>query len=409
MKLLRYLKLGAAIAGMAVIPVQTVQAAVITPTTVMRSAVSIQSDTGQVLADQNGNERLPIASVSKLIVVYMLEQKIQQKELTLDQQVTVPKNIAVFSQNTSIANVPMTTHRTYTISQILDATLIESSNAGAMELAYLVAGSQEDYYRQAEKLLSGWGIKNPKMYSASGLSNGDLGSFSDKSISPSAENTFSAREVALIAKHVVNDFPNILEYTNKQTALFPLPDGSVKTLKSTNALLGNQSYQIDGLKTGTTPKNGSNLVTHGYLEDQPVITVVLNTDENPREEIFNQTLSVLSQVQEQTELKTSQTNSSIKIDNASGKHGQVDVVAKKSQKFFIEKNVDDRATVKSIVSKKNVAAPLQKNEEIGSGKIAFGQKSDADFIDGKTPSVKLYPTKNVEKADIFTTLIQKVS
>ncbi|SUP59580.1 D-alanyl-D-alanine carboxypeptidase dacA precursor [Weissella viridescens] len=231
MKLFKYLKISALVAGLAVVPAQVVQAAVVTPNTNMGSAVVIQANTGQVLADQNGRERLPVASVSKLIVVYMLEQKIQNHELALDQKVKVPTDIAAFSQDASVANVPMTTNRTYTVSQILDATLIESSNAAAMELAHLVAGSQEDYYRQAETLLSSWGIKNPKMYSASGLRNGDLGTFEDNSVAPSAENKFSAREIALIAKHLVDDYPQILTYTQKKEADFPLPDGTNMTLK----------------------------------------------------------------------------------------------------------------------------------------------------------------------------------
>ncbi|WP_419154323.1 D-alanyl-D-alanine carboxypeptidase family protein [Weissella viridescens] len=408
MKLFKYLKMSALVAGLAVVPAQVVQAAVVTPNTNMGSAVVIQANTGQVLADQNGRERLPVASVSKLIVVYMLEQKIQNHELALDQKVKVPTDIAAFSQDASVANVPMTTNRTYTVSQILDATLIESSNAAAMELAHLVAGSQEDYYRQAETLLSSWGIKNPKMYSASGLRNGDLGTFEDNSVAPSAENKFSAREIALIAKHLVDDYPQILTYTQKKETDFPLPDGTNMTLKNTNLLLGNQKYQIDGLKTGLTPNNGSNLVTHGKLNQQPVITVVLNTNDHPRQEIFNQTLSVLDQVQNQTKTQTPQTDHTIKIDNAAGNHGQVALETKDGQQYFT-KRTEGEMTVKAIMPKKNVAAPLQVNKVIASGKVAFDQKTDADFIDGKTPSVKLYPTKNVEKADIFTTLIQKVS
>ncbi|RRG17829.1 D-alanyl-D-alanine carboxypeptidase [Weissella viridescens] len=408
MKLLKYLQIGAVVAGLAVVPAQVAQAAVITPKTDMGSAVVIQAKTGQVLADQNGNERLPIASVSKLIVVYMLEQKIQKNELSLDQKVTIPEDIAKFSQDSSVANVPMTTSRTYTISQILDATLIESSNAGAMELAHLVAGSQENYYQQAEKLLTSWGIKNPKMYSASGLRNGDLASFEDKSVAPSAENKFSAREISLISKHLVDDYPQITTYTQKKEANFPLPDGSNMVLKNTNLLLGNKQYHIDGLKTGLTPNNGSNLVSHGTLNHQPVITVVLNTNDHPRQEIFNQTLSVLGQVQDQTKLQAPQTKQSVKIDNAEGNHGQVALKAGAGQQYFV-KQTDDTVSINAIKPKANVAAPLQTNDVVATGRVSFSQKADDDFIDGKTPQLKLYPTQGVKKANLFTTLIQKVS
>ncbi|MBM7617222.1 D-alanyl-D-alanine carboxypeptidase (penicillin-binding protein 5/6) [Weissella uvarum] len=392
----------------ALLPGQAISAAVITPKTQMQSAVVVQANTGQVLADNHGSKRLPIASITKLIVVYMLEQKISENKLSLDQQVQVPADIAKFSRDSSVANVPMSAGQTYTISQILDAALIESSNSAAMALADIVCGSQANYYKQADHLLESWGIKNPNIMSASGLENGDMGSFKHAGMSNSTENKLSGRDVAIIAKHLVNDYPSILQYTQKKTGTFPgVNGGATQKLTNTNILLGNKQYHIDGLKTGGTPRNGANLVSHGYLNGQPVITVVLNTNKLPRSAIGTETLSVLNQVKQQTKVMPVAAKGSVEIDNAKGNHGRVAVRTANDDSYFVNKNDQAAPSVDNLKPDVKQKAPLKTTDQIGSASVVFNNQAEDDFVAGSQAKVALYPQHNVQKANLWTTMMQK--
>lgn len=384
-------------------------AAVITPDTQMGAAVTIQAQTGQVLAEKNGDERLPIASLSKMIVLYMVEQKIAEGELSMDQKIKVPDDLAKFSQDTSIANVPLSAYKTYTIKQLSDAMMVASSNSAAMVLANLVAGSQEQYYQQADQLLAKWGIKDAKIYSASGLSNGDLRNFKNKQISDEDENKLSARETAIIAQHLVNDYPDILEITKQKQAYFPDKNDQNQAIENTNMLLGNQTYQIDGLKTGSTPHNGSNLATHGYVDGQPVITVVLNTNKLPREAMGTETVRILNQIVEQTKPVTPTVDGAIKIDNAKGDKGMVSVTTNSDAKYFVNDEDNQNVKISEVKPKSDAKAPLKKTDTIATGQLNFPTKAENDFVNDKSAKLNLFPKQDVAQANWVTTMIQKVS
>ena len=87
----------------------------------------------------------------------------------------------------------------------------------------------------------------------------------------------SAKDVAIIAQHVVKEYPEILDITKKTEADF---DG-VNKLKTFNYMLkGQPSYRkgVDGLKTGTTDLAGASFVAHSNESGMSIITVILNAD-----------------------------------------------------------------------------------------------------------------------------------
>ncbi|MFR6559018.1 MAG: serine hydrolase, partial [Weissella confusa] len=89
-------------------------AAIVTPTVDAQAAAVVDVQTGQVLADKNGNKRIPIASISKLLTVYLVERAIEAGKLTMDTPVSVPASIVAISTEPGLANVPLSTERTYT-------------------------------------------------------------------------------------------------------------------------------------------------------------------------------------------------------------------------------------------------------------------------------------------------------
>lgn len=384
-------------------PGLSTKAAIFTPNLKSRSAIMVNQKTGQVIASKNDQQRYPIASISKLLVIYLTEQQIQQGKLKRTDIVKIPNKILKFSHNSSVANVPMGNKNNYTVDDLEKAALLPSSNAAAMALSEKVSGSQANYYHDAENLLNSWGIKNVKVYSSSGLKNGDMGKLSNKSVRKSAENELSAREVAIVASKLLAKYPNILNTTQMTQASFPSINGGTQQINTTVKILGHSNYGFRGLKTGTA-KNGYNFVGYATLKNQPVITVVFN------ERHVSPFLSTESMMN-QADLATKTLNPSVKqtqIENADVPSGEVAIKPKNQTLIFTPTDFAQKDLKSSFNQKDGLSAPLKKNELVGTQKFRFKNQSYNDFI-GKQPSIN-YVTKNdVDKTWMIVTWYRKLS
>lgn len=185
-----------------------------------------------------------------------------------------------------------------------------------MALAELVAGSQTAYYRQASQLLQKWGIKHVHIYSASRLRDGDLGHFNQVNVADNFENKLSAREVAIVARQLVQRFPNILKITRQSQNYFPSITGHETVLQSTDKLLAHSDYNVQGLKTGTTAHDRVNFTGYATIKGRPVISVVLNDAVGKN---FTDTEALLDQAKQQTHLVKLAPMQAITVTNAKTK------------------------------------------------------------------------------------------
>lgn len=354
----------------------------------------IDAQSGQVILSKNDQQRLPIASLSKLIVIYMTEQKLASQKLSHTQAITISTDIAKFSQDSSVANIAMTTHRTYTINDLEQAALLPSSNAAAMALADFVAGSQENYYQAASKLLSQWGINDVKLYTASGLPSGNL------------ENKLSAREVALIALHLVNEYPDILKITKKPSATFPGTTGQTVTLTNTDKLLNHaDGYNFSGLKTGTTASNGSNFTGYATVNGRPVITVALNA---PGEANFSDTLKMLDTVANKTAVTNLTGSTTLMIPNAKTTKGQVTAIAKEPFPVFYDKDGDEpQLSTKIKPIKHTFKAPIKRGTVLAQQKVFFTSPIQNDYLTAKN-KIKYVTPKNIEATNFIVSWFRRL-
>lgn len=128
----------------------------------VKAAIAIDASTGQVLYAKNANTARSIASMTKLVTVYLTMQAIKQGKLSWDTKVKPTKAIAKVSQNTEYSNVRLDSTQDYTVKQLYQATLIESANGAAMTLAKAVSGNQVAFVKKMRALLASWGSRTPR-------------------------------------------------------------------------------------------------------------------------------------------------------------------------------------------------------------------------------------------------------
>lgn len=254
------------------LPMITTQAAVINPHVQAKGAIVVDAKSGQVLSEQNATELLPAASTSKLLTVYLVHQAIENGKLTWNTRVKITPNIAKVSVEPELTNVPLIAGRSYSVAALYRAALLDSANAAAMALGQAVSGNQADFVQLMQHQLNEWNIKDAQIYGAAGLKNNQI--YTDAvGDNPQAENMMSVADMAIVARHLVNEYPRVLKTTKLKTARFGKTE-----LTNTNWLLPGgkvaTKYAFDGLKTGASNKAHGNFVGTLTYAQRRLITVV---------------------------------------------------------------------------------------------------------------------------------------
>ncbi|WP_341778928.1 serine hydrolase [Levilactobacillus sp. HBUAS70063] len=255
-----------------------------------KNAVALDYTTGKAVWSKNANTARPIASVSKLMTLYLVLDKIDNGSgKWTDIVKTSNSGLVAMGNSASCGGFKFYSNHKYTVKELYDAALLDSSNNAAIALGQWVSGSNAKFIKKMNAQAKSWNLGKASFVSASGLENSDLKAFG-YSYGKANANMVSAKDVALIARHLIKDYPRVLT------------DGSVgsKTVNGqlcynyNNMLPGRKYYQaslnVDGLKTGYTPLAGYCFVGTGQKAGKHrVITVVLH-DENE----FTETQSLMN-------------------------------------------------------------------------------------------------------------------
>ncbi|WP_373719896.1 serine hydrolase [Weissella soli] len=356
-----------------------------------QAAVLVDSRTGQVLTAKNAEQRLPIASTSKLLTIYLVELAIKNGDISANQKVKIDQATATLSNTALLASVPVKVGEILTVRELEEQALVASSNAAAYQLAVVVAGSHSRFVDMMNAQLSKWGIKNAGFSTSSGLMNSDLAAAANPKAASSAENSLSARELALVAKKTITAFPKLLEITKQARIVTPSKNGNV-TVKNTNMLLTNgRGYQFEGLKTGSSPTNGETLVGLTTLAGRRVITVVIGNSLST-DGIFDDTITMLNEAKSKVQVATLAAGTRVRstVVKYAPQTTKYPLVTKGTATLFVQKS---GATHLTVATKRQfkLVAPLKQGHLVATESVRVaGNQKLSDSIDQATmPKVKL--------------------
>ncbi|MDA1060302.1 MAG: D-alanyl-D-alanine carboxypeptidase [bacterium] len=226
----------------------------ISPLIEAKGVISIDTKTGETLFEKNANERMPIASITKLMTVLIILE-----ENKLDEIVIVSHNAA----STSGSSMHLKAGEEITIENLIYGALINSANDSAVALAEHNAESVQKFVEKMNKRALELSLINTNFSNPVGLDGPD--------------NYSSAYDIAKLGNYVYqNKFVQTVVNT-KEINVSSVDRAITHKLKSTNDLLGNY-LGVKGLKTGKTDGAGLCLVAIAENEDgNEIITVVLNS------------------------------------------------------------------------------------------------------------------------------------
>ena len=218
-------------------------------------AIAIDGTTGKILYEKNSDEKKEVGGISNLLTTYLVYEAIQQGKISLNDDVDISDKAYQLTAVEGISNVPMEA-RKYKVKDLLTALLVSNANSAAIALAEKVASSEEKFVLLMKAKLKDWGITDATIVNASGL-NQSIIDGDEENKKKNTENKLSAYNVAVIAKHLLEDFPEVTKITSLSHAEF-----AGIQLESSNYMLENMpNYRagVDGLKTGYSEKEGSHL------------------------------------------------------------------------------------------------------------------------------------------------------
>ncbi len=232
-----------------------------------RAAVLLDAATGSVLYAQNGDERLPPASLVKIIVVNELLNEVKAGRLSLDQDVPIPT--AAWARNAPPHSSLMFLGpgQRASLADILAGLAVPSGNDAAVAAALLLEPTVEAFLARVNGKLAAGGYGATRLADASG--------YSDDNVTTAMEYARFSRGYLLAHPEAVRLFHSLREFS------YPRPEnmlGSHRentiTQKSYNLLLSIMP-EADGLKTGTTPAAGFNLAATAERGGRRLVAVIL--------------------------------------------------------------------------------------------------------------------------------------
>lgn len=381
-----------------------------------KAAFSLDFDTGKILYDQDGDTAMGIASITKIISLYLVAEQVEQGNLAWDDTVEISQYAADLSVSPNLSNVPLHQDVTYTVKDLYDASYIQSANAAIVALAEKIAGSESDFVDLMKEKVSSWGIDDAKLVNASGLNNSYLGENIYPGSTSTDENELSAKDVAIVARHLLQDFPDVLEITSTTTQTFG--EGSYSPVEMVNwnwMLPGftNAKDGVDGLKTGTTDLAGACFVGTAVKDGQRIITVVLNVNghaENPSVRFIEtgKLMDYSFDAWEQVEVlpANAELSDTKTVAVKDGKELTVSVALKDSLTLWVRKDMDATAYTTTIDYNDQfvdaaLQAPVSKDTEIGTVTASIPADTLGYVDESSTISSSLVTTDTVEKANIF--------
>lgn len=218
-----------------------------------KSYLVIDGNSGFEIASLKPDEKLPPASLTKLMTAYAIFKALSEEQIRLDDQVTISEK----AWRTPGSRMFVEVGSRVPVRDLIMGMIIQSGNDASVALAEHVAGTEAVFAEVMNRYADSLGMKSSHFVNATGL--------------PANEHYSSARDLAILARAIIREFPQYFPwYSTKKFTYNEI------TQTNRNALLWRDS-SVDGMKTGYTDNAGYCLVSSAKRDGMRVVSVVMGT------------------------------------------------------------------------------------------------------------------------------------
>lgn len=337
-----------------------------------KSAILIESDSGQVLYEKNSSESLKPASVTKIMTLLLCYDEISEGNMSYDDIITISSHAASMGGSQCFFEAG----ETQTVLDIIKCIEISSGNDAAVAMGEHIAGSEQEFVKRMNQKAQELGMVNTNFVNACGLDD---------------DNHYtSALDIGLMSRELIHKHPEIFEISNiwMDHIIHKTANGESRfDLANTNKFL-RQYTGANGLKTGFTSEAGYCMSGTATRDGITLIAVIMGADtkETRNSEIGKLLDYGFSQCDTYEDSNVFENLENIKVDNGTSEYVLPDLIEIHSF-TLINQNPD------SIQKKFNIPitikAPIKKGDILGTVEYS---------IDGKIiSSVNIYSSENISK------------
>ncbi len=319
-----------------------------------KSAVLLEQQTGEMLFAKNAHEKLPIASVTKIMTLLLVMEALESEQIKIDEMVTCSKAAASMGGS----QIWLEEGEQMTVDELLKAAAIVSANDACAALAEHLCGTIEQFVVQMNQRAKALGMQDTTFLDCSGLND---------------EGVSSAYDVALMARELMKH-KSIQKYTT--VWMDSLRDGASE-LVNTNKLV--RHYQgATGLKTGTTAAAGHCLAATAERNGIAFVAVILGCDTT--DERFGGARAMLDYGFANYTLYTPATDETV-LTPVTVQHGTaqtVTVSAGDGTPLLLKKG-QEKQVVPKIELSETVEAPVQQGQVLGKWQLLLDNQVIAEI------------------------------
>ncbi|EFR44428.1 D-alanyl-D-alanine carboxypeptidase PBP3 [Streptococcus pseudoporcinus] len=356
-----------------------------------KSGIAFEVSTGKILYEKNAKKTLPIASLSKILTTYLVYKEVQSGNLSWDTPVKISNYPYELTTNYSISNVPLDA-RQYTVEELLTAMLVTNANSPAIALAEKIAGTEPLFVDKMKKQLQEWKIHKADLVNASGLSNEQLGNHIYPNSQKDAENKMSALDLAIVTRHLLLDYPQVLELTKKPAATF-----RGDQIFSYNFLLEgmpNHRKGANGLFVAFSENNGASLITSSTENKMSVVSIIINTEKSKDDKLahFTTANTLLDNIAQKYEpvtlLEKGQhlKNKDFPVTDSPMKH--ISLISDKTLTIIQKRGTTTTTDLVIRPLQKEFRAPIKQNQKLATASYKDSDRIGIGYL-GDSPQVSL--------------------
>ncbi len=220
--------------------------------TLAKQAIIVDESTGTVLFEKNADEPMHPSSMSKLMTMVMVFDRLKSGGLKMTDTFTVSEK----AWNTQGSKMFVELGNQIALEDLVQGVIVQSGNDACIVLAEGLAGSEEAFAAQMNVKAKEMGLKNSNFTNATGLTD--------------ENHKTTARDLSNIARYIIQEFPDYTHFYSQTEYTY-----HGITQQNRNPLLS-RNLGVDGLKTGHTEAAGYGVVITGLSPENRRIIMVIN-------------------------------------------------------------------------------------------------------------------------------------
>lgn len=384
----------------------------------VKSAILLEVSTGKILYANNPDLPLPPASMTKMMTEYLTLEAIKKNKIKWDEKVPVSEYAFFIAQMSDSSGVYLNMGEEHSVKELYKAMAIASANDATALLAEKIGGSEANFVQMMNEKAKQLGMKNSLFVTCTGLPANELGPYSPKTTDK--DNLMSARDAAILARALIRDFPEALEFSKIPQFVFREGQPNALVEKNWNWMLPGLVSEypgVDGLKTGHTDQAKYCFTGTAERDGMRLISVVMGADSELKR--FGETKKLFDYGFSTFKLTKKDAQGSVVkgYETAPVKKGvELTVPIELGKDAMVLSKIGEEGKFKPTVVLNDLTAPIKKGQVVGKLIYKADGATEADYLqpeDFQKGGVDLVASQDAEEASwirlFFRSIIQFIS